>query len=242
MPEPSFLFVYSLLGTSQAKPLPATLRNSGPWAQTAIFSNMPSSCEANRAGLGRPQPSGSAEQAEHSFLAQHSPGLHVLPVFSVERAACPVSSLPRTDKVHKGSISLQTGAAIGVLSLEPGAQRAGDGGGAKGTLHGGCSGCSQSQGSCGAGATPIGYRLASESHGVTLKAWHAWHPQSTFPTPPPQHTPAPVLRSPVSTLHWGLPAAPAKASYLQSFQEVGEDVGGRAWDLGCTLTGTVTLA
>lgn len=60
---------------------------------------------------------GSAEQVEHSFLAQHSPVLHVLPVFSIERAACPVSSLPRTDKVHKGSISLQTGAAIGVLSL-----------------------------------------------------------------------------------------------------------------------------
>lgn len=46
----------------------------------------------------------------------------------------------------------------------------------------------------------------------------------------------------MSTLPWGLPAAPAKASYLQSFQEVGEEVGGRAWDLGCTLTGTVTLA
>lgn len=66
-------------------------------------------------------------------------------------------------------------------------------------------------------------------------------PQSTFSPSPPTHTPAPGLRSPVSTLHWGLPAASAKASYLQSFQEVGEDIGGRSWDLACTLTGTVTL-
>lgn len=58
---------------------------------------------------------------------------------------------------------------------------------------------------------------------------------------PPTHTPAPGLSSPVSTLHWGLPAASARASYLQSLQEVGEDVGGRSWDLAYTLTGTVTL-
>lgn len=45
----------------------------------------------------------------------------------------------------------------------------------------------------------------------------------------------------MSTLHWGLPAASARAFYLQSFQEVAEDIGGRSWDLGCTLTGTVTL-